>query len=583
MLKSLISSIFKILYFLRSFKKFFYILFFFTIICAFCEILFLGSIIPFFSIIFDNQINQSFYYKYLSYIFGDYMKNEVIFFATLFGIFAVLVGIFRLILLKLNISFTAKTSSYLGQILFKNTLLRPYSFHVNFNSSELISAITQKNNDISNIIMSIVLLFSNSILFISIFLLLVILKTSLVLSISGIFLLIYLSIEFFSRKILISNSKLIADNQSKVVKSLQESFGAIKEIILQNLQNFYINIFSVSNNTIHTKIGVNRLISQFPRYVVETFTLLLICFIVLYYENKKLDLVEILPLLTAIAIGVQRLLPLMQQIYFNFSNIVSKKSALDDYIKIFDEDIFQKKTGVDQSKIIFNNEISFKNVNFKYNEKIIFRDLNIEIKKKSSTGIIGKTGAGKTTFIHMLNGLIPPSSGEILIDGIKLNDANFKNWANQITYVPQEIFLFDLSIAENIALGENIEDIDYKKLKEVCKKARILDLINSKQNQFNEKIGEKGIKLSAGEKQRLGIARALYNNPKILILDEATSALDYQTEKEIMTEIYALDKNLTIIIIAHRLNTLESCEKILNINECKIEDTTRQFKEKLIN
>ena len=574
MLQQLFFNIIKVLSFLKKFNFFFILLILFSLITALFEILFLISIIPFFSIIFDTQINENiFYYKFLIFFFGNYFENQTVFFTFLFGILSIIVGILRLVLLRLNIIFTAKTSAYLGDTLFENILLRPFSFHVNLNSSELISLITQKNNDISNLIMSIVLLSSNFIIFISIFLCLLFLKTSLVLVVSIFFFVIYFFIELLSRKVLLKNSKIIADNQSKVVKSLQESFGAIKEIIMQNLQQHYIKIFSKSNSSIHTKIGQNRLISQFPRYIVETGTLLLLCVIVLYYSNKNLDIVNILPLLTAIAIGVQRLLPLMQQIYFNFSNIVGKKSALDDYVKIYNQELFTNNFDQTDQRIIFDNHIKLENINLSYGQKKIFENLNIKIKKNSCVGVVGKTGSGKTTFIHLLNGLIFPDKGKVIIDDVELNQKNFKNWVSKITYVPQEIFLFDDTISRNIALGKSKDEIDYDKLYDVCKKAQILDLIESKKDRFEEKIGERGIKLSAGERQRLGIARALYSNPKILILDEATSALDYNTEKKIMTSIYSMKINTTIIIIAHRLNTLEQCENIIDIEEYKMKYT----------
>ena len=425
--------------------------------------------------------------------------------------------------------------------------------------------------------MSIILLFSNTILFLMIFFFLTFINSKLILVIGLAFLLSYLLIEFFSRKKLFSNSKLIAINQNNVIKSLQEGFGAIKEIILQNLQKFYVNLFTKSNSIIQNKIAENRYISQYPRFIIETLTLLLFAILIILYERKNLDIIEILPLLTVMALGVQRLLPIMQQIYFNFVNIVSKKSAIDDYLKIFFLD-YQKNFDIEKrNKIKFLKNIIIQNLTFNFKNRNIFKNISLNIKKGSNIGIIGQTGKGKTTFINLLTGLVQPESGKILIDDIDLNKNNLEGWTSKITYVPQEIFLFDSTIAENIAIGKRIENIDFDRLNKVCKMAQILETINQKDKGFYEIIGEKGIKLSAGERQRIGLARAFYRNSEVLILDEATSAIDGATEKMIMQNIYDFSTNKTLIIIAHRTNTMNNCDQIFEISNLKFEDVTKTF------
>lgn len=575
----LFKNIFKFLKILKIFQRNFIFLILLTSITALSEIILIGSIIPVFSTLFGNESgNQNFFEKIILNIFPENLiSNKLIFFSLIFAIMALIVGFLRNLLLKFSVFLCAKVSSYSGEVLFKQTLYKPFSFHIESNSSELISAIIQKNNDISASAMSIILLFSNFILFLTIFFFLTFINSKLILIISLVFLSSYLLMELFSRKKLFANSKLIATNQNNVIKSLQEGFGGIKEIILQHLQKFYVNLFSKSNLIIQNKLAENRYISQFPRYIIETLTLLLLAILIISYERKNLDIIEILPLLTAIALGVQRLLPIMQQIYFNFVNIVGKQSALEDYLKIYYTDYQKNYDFEKKNKIKFSKNIIFQNLTFGFKNRNIFKNMSVNIKKGSNVGIIGQTGKGKTTFINLLTGLVKPENGKILIDDIDLNKNNLQGWTSEITYVPQEIFLFDSTLAENIALGEKIENIDFDRLIKVCKMAQILEVINQKKNGLYEIVGEKGIKLSAGERQRIGLARAFYKSAEILILDEATSAIDGATEKMIMQNIYDFSKNKTLIVIAHRTNTLSNCDHIFEISNLKLEDVTKNF------
>jgi ATP-binding cassette subfamily B protein len=578
MYTKLLKNIFKFFIIIKIFKKNFYFVTFLTSITALSEVVLIGSIIPIFSILVENENNNiNFFYKIIFNIFSENLiSNKLILFSMIFGFLALVVGLLRILLLKNSVTLTAKISSYSGEILFKQTLYKPFLFHIETNSSQLISAITQKNNDISNLIMSIILLLSNTILFFTIFSFLLFLNSKLLLMIGFAFLLAYLLIEFLSRKKLFENSKLIADNQNKVIKSLQEGFGGIKDIILQNLQKFYLKSFASSNSVIQNKIAENRYIGQVPRFIIETLSLLLFSILIISYEKKNLEIIEIFPLLAVIALGAQRLLPLIQQIYFNFTNIVSKASAMEDYLKIFFSE-HKEYSNPKEKEILFLKNILFKNINFDFENRIIFKNMNLDIKKGSNIGIIGQTGIGKTTFINLLTGLLEPKEGKILIDDFSLNKNNMYNWSSQINYVPQEIFLFDSTIAENIAIAERIEDIDFDKLHKVCEIAQILNVIESKEKGFYEIIGETGVKLSAGERQRIGLARAFYKNSEILILDEATSAIDGITETKIMQNIYNFSKNKTLLMIAHKLHTLSRCDQVFEISNFTFQDVTKTF------
>jgi len=231
-------------------------------------------------------------------------------------------------------------------------------------------------------------------------------------------------------------------------------------------------------------------------------------------------------------------------------------------------DLIYEPENLGNEEIKFNKKIELKNVSFSYEEnKDILKDINLIIKKGEKVGIVGESGSGKSTLVDLIIGLYKPKKGKIFIDNVELNEKNLKSWRKKIGYIPQNIYLFDGTVAENVAFGE---DFDENRVKEVLKLANILDFLEKNHQGIYTRVGENGVKLSGGQKQRVAIARALYNNPEILVLDEATSALDNETEKKIMDEIYKIGKNKTMIIIAHRISTLDRCDRIIKLENGKI-------------
>ena len=262
------------------------------------------------------------------------------------------------------------------------------------------------------------------------------------------------------------------------------------------------------------------------------------------------------------------MLPLIQQIYSNITAIKGTESILNDSLKILNQK-FPDFYFNHQEILPFKNEIKFQDVSFGYenSNSFVFKKINFQIIKGSKIGIIGTTGSGKSTFVDLLMGLLSPSEGSISIDGHNINDKNVNSWMQNISHVPQFIFLSDSSFLNNIAFGRSEEDIDTERVKLVSKLANISHTIDELPNGYQTVVGEKGIQLSGGQLQRIAIARSLYNNRKILIFDEATSSLDEETEASIMKTIYGLDNNITVIIISHRKSSLEGCDFIYELNK----------------
>ena len=296
---------------------------------------------------------------------------------------------------------------------------------------------------------------------------------------------------------------------------------------------------------------------------------IVIIVILAYIISDKGSLGSEITLLGMLALTAQRLLPLVNQAYYSYTTIKGEQVSLEDVLDLLSQDEIKKSSN--EREISFNKAITLSNICYSYNpHQSILNSINIEIPKGSKVGLVGETASGKSTLADVIASLLVPSKGEILVDGIPLNQLNYKSWQSKISYVSQNIFLNDNTIKENIAFGENLSEIDINKVMKACEMSQLQSSIESLPDQYNTVIGEKGLKLSGGQRQRLAIARALYKDSSILILDEATSALDSSTESAVMNSIMNLDNSITMFIIAHRTSTLKDCDSIVELKEGKV-------------
>jgi ATP-binding cassette subfamily B protein len=281
---------------------------------------------------------------------------------------------------------------------------------------------------------------------------------------------------------------------------------------------------------------------------------------------------QAIPLLGALALGAQRLLPIMQQLYQSWSNLKGGQNSLEDVLDLIKQPLPSHSNEQMPEPIKFKSSIRLNNIGFRYLDEgpQVLRNISFEIQKGSRVGIMGVTGSGKSTLLDIVMGLLLPTTGTLEIDGASITAENFRAWQIHIAHVPQAIFLADISIAENIAIGVPLEKIDIRRVKYAAQKAQIAQTIESWERQYQTLVGERGVRLSGGQRQRIGIARALYKKANVIVFDEATSALDNETEAAVMEAINAIGDDITVLMVAHRLTTLERCDQILEIQNGRI-------------
>ena len=343
-----------------------------------------------------------------------------------------------------------------------------------------------------------------------------------------------------------------------VLAIISKALGNFKIIKLKGIQQGILNDFDyASKKRVDSEIKY-QVLAPLPRFILESLGLCILIAAVAYILIHNNSAASVIAIISMYALALYRILPAINRILYSYNAMKYNKKGLE----IVYENLLYHTEYEDNKPISFKHKIELKNISFGYkNGKNIISDFSLTINKGDKVAFVGKSGAGKSTLIDLIIGIYKPQSGEIRIDDILLNNENLRAWRKKIGYIPQNIFLFDGSVAENIALGEKI---DKSRIIECCKKANIWEFL-SENDGINTRVGDNGIKLSGGQKQRIAIARALYDNPEILVLDEATSALDSQTEENIMNEIYGIARDKTLLIIAHRLSTTEKCERIIEV------------------
>ena len=550
----------------------FFILIIIMLLASIAEVISIGAVIPFLGIMTapETVINLPYLQPILLYLEISSQSDLLILFTLIFIVAAIFSGAMRLTLLWFQTRLSHSVGASIGIEIYRRTLFQPYSLHISRNSSEIITGITQKTNVVVDLVLIPIFTIFSSLLILSSILIALISIDPLIAIFSFLgFGFIYLSVILITQSGLSRDGKRISVERNKIMKSLQEGLGGIRDVLLSGSQKIYVNIFKKSEIPFRRATARITIVSMSPRYAIESLGMILIAIMAYTLADRAEGISSAIPILGAFALGAQRLLPVLQQAYGGWQTIRGGQAQFKDAIELLEQPLPSYLLDEDIKSVDFEHHIKLKNIKFKYlnNNKYVIDDISLTIDKGSRVGFIGSTGCGKSTLLDIIMGLIEPTEGKFLIDNNEVDFQNNRGWQKHIAHVPQAIFLSDSSIAENIAFGVPKNEIDYHRLELSAKQAQLTDLIESWEDKYDSYVGERGVRISGGQRQRIGIARALYQNADVIIFDEATSALDNETEKAIIESITELSKNLTIIMVAHRLTTLEDCSIIYQLKD----------------
>jgi len=546
------------------------------ILTSMFEVISIGAVIPFLGVLIEpsNIFELPAAQPFIQFLGVDKPTQIILPISALFAIAVVMSGAMRVLLLWASVKFSFILGVDLSVGIFTQVINQPYIAHTKQNSSEVISAISIKIAQVINgVVLSVLNMMSSFIIVIAIITILIIINPSASLIAILFFSALYLFFYLYVKQKLKVNSSNITRASNSLMKILQEGLGGIRDIIINGNQQFYRGIFWRADLVFRKSLGNTLFITNSPRYFMETFGILLIVLLayMLSTQGEK-SFADGIPVLGALALGAQRLLPVMQVLYNSWGNIKGTHFVLEEVLGFLNLND-TKTMNVINDDCAFEKNIRLKDVSFGYDENSLpaINNVNIEIKKGDCIGIIGKTGSGKSTLIDIMMGLLDPTHGTLEVDENVITSSNRRAWQSRIAHVPQNIYLSDSTIEENIAFGIPVEEIDSSLVRRAAISANIDSVVNEWPLKYKTILGERGIRLSGGQRQRIGIARALYKQADVLFLDEATSSVDTTTESNIMKAIEELGNDVTLVIIAHRITTLKNCSRILELtNEGKI-------------
>lgn len=536
----------------------------FSIFVSIVEAIGISAIMPFIDIASNfDTIHSNQYYQWIFHFFS--FRNDVDFAITfglvLFGFYVFRGGV-NLLYSYFMANFSENLYAQTTKNLFKTYLSMPYQVFTNKNSSYLTKSIITEASFMSLVVKSILLMISE--VFVIVFLYIIMLMASWKITASFTIILI-IKIIFLSKTVskkikVIGVDRALA--QKKFYEVVNRLFGNFKQTKLLDKSRLEEtgNAFHVAVDGCAKANATNTFLNTIPRLFLETsgFSLIIFLLITLLYLNQS-NVAYILPTLSLFVLALYRLLPSVNRIVNGYNTLLYYHKSID----IIYKELSVSQENLASEVIEFNQKIELKDIDFAYQERLILDNINLTIGKGDKIAFVGESGSGKSTLVDLIIGLYRPDQGEMKIDDVLVDKSNLQNWRSQIGYIPQQVYLFDGTIAENICFGRVL---DGNLLEKVLKQADIFNFLQTKQG-VETLVGEGGVQLSGGQKQRVAIARALYGQPEILVLDEATSALDEETERKIMNEIYQISQDKTLIIIAHRLSTIKGCDRIYQLED----------------
>jgi len=551
-----------------------------SLFAALGEVANLGALMPFLKLLANPQENLKSLGPLVHFLRS--LPNQKLLLALALGFILVVIAstLLRVFTIQVQLKLGALIGSDLGEQVFAAVLHRPYTWHLQHNSSTTLGYLTKDVDQIFNSVQGFLVVIVNLALVIILGVSLITLSPGVMLAIALIFLSFYLLVYRFTRGELRSDGSRLISNYESSLKVAQEGLGGIRDVILDRTQSFFIDDYRTYNLSYRMAASAINTKAQVPRYIIEGFTVAIIVSLSVTLAISGQGIEQQLPLLGTLALGAYRLLQPLQLCFNGITGLQANQASLkrlEPYLGNQTNSFEHKKQ--DPKITVFPKSleepiINLDQISFRYNptSEIVLHDIKLTIKKGERVAFVGTTGSGKSTLTDLILGLLKPIDGAIFVHGLNLNESETTNmsWKKRVAHVPQQIYLSDASFAANIAFGVPSSNIDYQRVYRAAEQAQIADVIENSPEGYSTPVGERGVRLSGGQRQRIGIARALYKQAELLVLDEATSALDNQTEIEVMEAIESLDRNLTIIIIAHRLTTVRNCDRIVVMENGRI-------------
>jgi len=541
---------------------------------ALAEVVSLGAVLPFLGVLVapDRLMQQPLVAALAKAAGAATPADLVLAFTVLFALAALAAGAIRMLVLWASTRLSFAIGVDLSQEVYRRTLYQPYRVHAQRNSSEVVSAIANKIGASIHVLFQVLNLGNSVLVLVAVVAALLVIDPVIAGIAAAGFGASYGAITWLFRSRLRANSERIADKQTQLLKALQEGLGGIRDVLLDGTQPLYCRIYLEADLQVRRAQGNNMFIAGSPRFAMEALGMVLIAVLAYGLSRGSGGIVGALPVLGALALGAQRLLPALQQIYAAWSTIAGSRRSLIDVLALLELPLPPEAFVPPPPALPFREAIRFENVRFRYaaEQPWVLDGISLEIPRGARVGVVGATGSGKSTLLDLLMGLLDPVEGRIAVDGRDIGGERRRAWQRTLAHVPQSIFLADASIAENIAFGVPKEEIDMARVRRAAAQAQIAEFIESGPEGYAARAGERGIRLSGGQRQRIGIARSLYKEASVLVFDEATSALDNATETSVMEAIDSLDRNLTVVLIAHRLTTVRHCDFIVELEHGRI-------------